>query len=555
MPLLREGALKNGRSGIFADIASLQRDGFATDTKVIAVGDDCRTTSPILAHSLVLAATSPALANLLLSTSGNTLDGFTIVLTGVHRDEVESEIREMYAGQPNTDSFVHWGLSTKATQKVCPVKRDLFKEEDRWSDDEKDVDKFWAQDYVNMDKEDKDANAEDPECEPDSEKQIELEVKCTERNCEKAFASELSLRRHLIRKHNQNPSSLTVNGQVIPILEGNRMVCPYCWKEFADKPKIRCHIATHHTNCACEHCGKTFKSTKVLKVHIERKHSSKKFFCDQCEYSTAMPKELTNHIESKHGNGINVCEACGKSYSHKAALLQHMTIKHNGDWGNKKFVCAECGKGYTQKATLAMHVKEKHSGEATLLMCDQCDFTCTAYYENSMKIHKENKHGSAKFICAFCSLVTSSSSELEIHKEEKHQNEKVQLTPEKSTAIRRKQREALVDYICHICNVQKNSRQSLKCHINREHENIKFYCTEEDCEVSKSTKRELQNHIDSFHRGIKYKCDQCHVMTNNEGNLRKHMVTKHGAQLFACDKCPMRCWSSEKMKCHMLIHE
>ena len=62
--------MKNGRSGIFADIASLQRDGFATDTKVIAVDDDCRTASPILAHSLVLAATSPALANLLLSTSG-----------------------------------------------------------------------------------------------------------------------------------------------------------------------------------------------------------------------------------------------------------------------------------------------------------------------------------------------------------------------------------------------------------------------------------------------------------------------------------------------------
>ena len=135
----------------------------------------------------------------------------------------------------------------------------------------------------------------------------------------------------MIRKHNQNPPSLTVNGQVIPILEGNRIVCPHCQKEFTDKLKIRCHIATHHTNCACEHCGKTFKSTKVLKVHIERKHSSQEFFCDESEYLTIMSRELTNHTESKHGNGINVCEQCGKSYSHKSALLQHMKTKHNNN--------------------------------------------------------------------------------------------------------------------------------------------------------------------------------------------------------------------------------
>ena len=44
-------------------------------------------------------------------------------------------------------------------------------------------------------------------------------------------------------------------------------------------------------------------------------------------------------------------------------------------------------------------------------------------------------------------------------------------------------------------------------------------------------------------------------MTNNEGNLRKHMVMKHGAQFFVCAKCPMRCWDTEKMKSHLLIHK
>ena len=184
MPLLIEGVLRNRKSDLLADFASMRRDGFATDTRVIAV-DDGATTTPILVHSLVLAASSPILANLLAS-SGNNMDGFTIILTGVKRNEVESEICKMYGGQP--DFLAHLGLLTTKAQKAIPVKRDLFKEEENvmWSDDEKDMDLFWAQEGLNMEVKDKEEVVKDSEPEPDFEKQDE---KCTEENCDKGFAS------------------------------------------------------------------------------------------------------------------------------------------------------------------------------------------------------------------------------------------------------------------------------------------------------------------------------------------------------------------------------
>ena len=108
MPLLIEGVLRNRKSDLFADIASMRRDGFATDTRVITEDDnnECPTATPILVHSLVLAAASPIFADLLASLD-NDLDGFTIILTGVKRNEVESGIGKMYGGHPDADFLAH----------------------------------------------------------------------------------------------------------------------------------------------------------------------------------------------------------------------------------------------------------------------------------------------------------------------------------------------------------------------------------------------------------------------------------------------------------------
>ena len=79
-----------------SDMANLRREGLATDTKVVAMEEE-KTAEPILAHSLVLAAASSSLASILAS-SGDSSEGFTIVLVGVGRLKAEDAIRDIYLG-------------------------------------------------------------------------------------------------------------------------------------------------------------------------------------------------------------------------------------------------------------------------------------------------------------------------------------------------------------------------------------------------------------------------------------------------------------------------
>ena len=219
------------------------------------------------------------------------------------------------------------------------------------------------------------------------------------------------------------------------------------------------------------------------------------------------------------------------------------------------YTCEHCGKAYKNKNILAIHVKEKHVDVHSLLqVCDQCDFTCTGPF-SQLQVHISIAHCSTKLICAFCTFVTASSSEMNDHKEKNHKDQNIQLSPQKMNYVKRKEREALLDHICHFCNVRKKSRQALSAHIKRDHEGVKFQCPEEGCNVSKATKYLIKAHVEVDHKGIRHKCETCGKLMISEGNLRNHMIKKHNVEMFACDKCSVRCWSSERMKNHMLIHQ
>ena len=322
--------------------------------------------------------------------------------------------------------------------------------------------------------------------------------------------------------HNIGKSGVVI-GQHRPTLKSGKLTCSHCKKKYVTKESLNSHIERDHIRSTCEHCGKVFNSDNYLATHIQRKHSSKQFHCDQCEYSTSMKRDLKYHMESKHENTTHVCEECGKSYSHKNIL--------------------------------AMHIKEKHGDVQSLFqICDKCDYTCTGY-SGQMQMHKDIAHCSTKFICAFCTFVTTSSSEMDVNKENNHKHETVQLSPQKMNDIKPKEREALQDHICNICHFKMNSRQGLSAHIKREHEGVKFNCPEEGCNVSKPTRSQIKKHVDIVHKGIRHKCETCGKLMTSEGNLKSHMIKKHKVEMFACNKCSVRCWSSERMKNHMLIHQ
>ena len=540
MPLVLEGVMSSRSRNLMADLALLRKEGLATDTRVVVVNNK-GSAGPIFVHSLVLAAASPVLSTILES-SGDASEGFTIILPGVEKELVEAELDRMYKGDLRLDLLIHLGLLMDVKEEVLETQRrkdvpsvavrkmpERKKKVSNYSP-ESDIDETDVSD--NFQPFDDLDGREDLEYEEGNLEEMDIDVKEDEDKDVKHFTDEDDEKLPKILTHTQDGLAGTLDGQDGPTQEGgklkkrrttNLLKCPHCKNTFKNMERLNGHIQRVHIRSTCEHCGKVFNCGSNLATHIERKHSPKQFHCDQCEYSTSMKRDLKYHMESKHESTTHVCEECGKSYSHKNIL--------------------------------AMHIKEKHVNAKSLLqICDQCDYTCVGHY-SQMQMHKDIAHCSTKFICAFCTFVTTSSSEMDFHREENHKHQNVQLSPQKMNDIKRKEREALLEHICHICKVKKNSRQGLSAHIKREHEGVKFHCPEEGCNVSKATKSQIKAHVNVFHKGIRHKCETCGKMMTSEGNLKNHMIKKHKVEMFACNKCSVRCWSSERMKSHMLIHQ
>ena len=106
-----ETATTSWNQNLSSNLAKLREEGIATDVEVVVVDKKGLVSPPpILAHSLVLAAISPALASILAS-SGDASEGFTLILPGEDRWVVEDAIKDLYSGQKGGRAFLQsWGL-------------------------------------------------------------------------------------------------------------------------------------------------------------------------------------------------------------------------------------------------------------------------------------------------------------------------------------------------------------------------------------------------------------------------------------------------------------
>ena len=504
MPLVIEGVMSSRSRNLMADLALLRKEKLATDTRILVVDNKGVASDPILVHSLVLAAASPVLASVLAS-SGESSEGFTIILPGMERGMVEREMDRMYDGDLDLDLLTHLGLLMDVKEEVRESKETGKIPKDSVPDRKVSVVNY-SQEYELEDSNDLplEDNGGQEDIDNDSE-----------------YFGAISLKDDF--NEDDKHSTGEDDGMYEPGELVNKSKCPHCRRVFSKKEWLDAHIQRVHIRSTCEICGNVFRSGSLLAAHIDRKHSTKQFYCDHCEYSSSLKRDLKYHMKSKHATVTYTCEHCGKAYKNKNIL--------------------------------AIHVKEKHDDVHSLLqICDQCDFTCTGPF-SQLQVHISIAHCSTKLICTFCTFVTASSSEMNDHKEENHKDQNIQLSPQKMNYVKRKEREALLDHICHICNVKKKSRQALSAHIKRDHEGVKFQCPEEGCNVSKATKTQIKAHVDVVHKGIRHKCETCGKLTTSEGNLKNHMIKKHNVEMFACNKCSVRCWSSERMKNHMLIHQ
>ena len=555
---------------LLSDVANLRKEGLATDTRVVVMEENDGLNKeaaskghaePILAHSLVLAAASSSLADILAS-SGDPSEGFTIILIGVGRLKAEAAIRDIYLGKKEAINVLlaheekqktkndegkdvrdgredgggfdptffedvskvadlHKAVGTKIADLHDVVKG----EADEDIEAKIDEDQLMEEDGMFQQDDFSDADDEDwnpPAWEDGKVKEIKQgkgrkydkkpkEYKCLEEDCSEIFLGKLVYSRHLKEIHRKR----MIGNYMVTLLSNGNYKCPECFKEWKKQDNIAYHLKTVHgkDKKICPICGQRCMP-KTLKSHMLRRHSEGTFVCDKCEYTTHVESSLKYHMHSKHDGIRHICEECGKDFAHKFILAQH--------------------------------VQDKHSEK--IHFCDQCDYTFKGQ-SGQLEIHKKLKHSETNLLCAFCDFQSPTKEAMDEHRESKH---KYQTTPKKSSEVERKIRESQKEFICKICHVTKKSRATLGLHIRSEHEGIRYNCSVDGCKFSGKQKTQLEAHMNAIHLNIKLPCDFCDYKTAQASNLRLHMMKKHGVKPFSCDKCDFRCHKSERMQHHML---
>ena len=84
--------------------------------------------------------------------------------------------------------------------------------------------------------------------------------------CTKEFETNLELKYHMIRQHNEDPVS-----------------CEECGKELLNKHALRSHMKSHEFD-QCKVCHKRMKA-KSLANHMEIHENSKSYTCEDCNVS------------------------------------------------------------------------------------------------------------------------------------------------------------------------------------------------------------------------------------------------------------------------------
>ena len=108
MTLDSEAAGQLWRLSLLPSLLRMQMAGLTTNTLLVVVGEQGPCQEPLLAHSMVLAAASPALASILATSRDSEI---TLIMAGVERNEMEEVLEDIYLGRDRAMVFLkQWGL-------------------------------------------------------------------------------------------------------------------------------------------------------------------------------------------------------------------------------------------------------------------------------------------------------------------------------------------------------------------------------------------------------------------------------------------------------------
>lgn len=130
---------------------------------------------------------------------------------------------------------------------------------------------------------------------------------CTRQDCSKTFGNKVKLRSHM-RSHkfktckicNVKTKNMSQH-RTSKHSSGERKICKYCPKTFANKTLLNIHMKTHDSPKKCPKCP---KHVRQLNIHMKNIHGTPKI-CELCQKSFETPYRLKQHMRVHDNSSSN----------------------------------------------------------------------------------------------------------------------------------------------------------------------------------------------------------------------------------------------------------
>jgi len=333
--------------------------------------------------------------------------------------------------------------------------------------------------------------------------------------CEKVFASDLELSRHMRRMHRDgNLQARTMGSE-----NGLSSIS-------ANSKKIK------KKRYSCSFCAKLYLSAKDLNAHIISHVGQESFECDTCEIEFSTHIKLLNHKLTMHPSTMELvkCRQCSKTFPSKEQMRSHATEAHKFV---SHFKCKVCKASFTDVATLKAHRRQHIMTKKTIVPMEMnSSAILMGTNGNSNSSHDDED-----------SLSTTSSSSEKVRA--------IKSSPERT--------EGFATYSCSHCNMGFGKKTSLKLHMHVHFKEKNFHCT--SCSSKFQTENQLSFHVKTTHNPNKdFACELCENRFSHKGALVRHFSLCHkdtdiGVSRFICKFCKLEFPTRKEHNVHFTVHD
>uniref|UniRef100_A0A915DFY1 C2H2-type domain-containing protein n=1 Tax=Ditylenchus dipsaci TaxID=166011 RepID=A0A915DFY1_9BILA len=190
--------------------------------------------------------------------------------------------------------------------------------------------------------------------------------------------------------------------------------CLFCDKRFKNQLSLKRHLEKRHPECTeflqCLKCFKAVANKQNLKDH----YCDMTFICFECTPMRNLcdPYRLYHHrIRFHRGKNSGFkCKECTSRFLTPRKLRKHMKMSH---YFTKTYACHFCDELFTSEGNVTSH-ERIHTGMIRF-ECKICDFKCNRFMV--MENHQKDEHG---YLCSVCQVKVGEYSEIKSHTLKEH---------------------------------------------------------------------------------------------------------------------------------------